>query len=63
MGKKNPLGKDGKPLRCSICDSDDHLRAFCPQKKKRFGSGGEPRMNAGPNNTFANPFLVSHPPP
>ena len=38
-GKKNPLGKDGKPLQCSICSSNEHLRAFCP-KKKKFGGNG-----------------------
>ena len=35
-GKTNPLGKDGKPLTCSICDSGNHFRADCP---KGPGSG------------------------
>ena len=30
-GKTNPLGKDGKSLKCSICDSIEHLRADCPK--------------------------------
>ena len=28
-GKKNPLGKDGKPLRCFKCDSEYHLSPKC----------------------------------
>ena len=35
-GKKNPLGKDGKPLRCHQCDSDEHLVAHCPKRPKTF---------------------------
>ena len=34
-GKTNPLGKDGKPMKCSICDSIEHFRADCPK-----GPGG-----------------------
>jgi hypothetical protein len=29
----NPVGKDGKKLRCSICNSEEHFRAVCPQRK------------------------------
>ena len=38
-GKGNPIGKDGKPMLCSICDSDQHFRAKCPKRHKgRKGS-------------------------
>ncbi|CAE7203568.1 RE1 [Symbiodinium sp. CCMP2592] len=30
--KQNPKGRDGEPLRCSICSSVYHLRARCPQR-------------------------------
>ena len=30
--KVNPTGRDGEPLRCSICGSSYHLRARCPQR-------------------------------
>ena len=29
--KGNPIGKDGKRLRCHDCGSEDHLRAQCPK--------------------------------
>ena len=47
VGKKNPLGRDGQPLKCSIRGSDEHLRAFCPNKKKGFGGGGKARGKGG----------------
>ena len=28
----NPKGRDGNVLRCSICESDTHLRARCPRR-------------------------------
>jgi hypothetical protein len=31
----NPLGRDGKPLRCFICDSTDHFRADCPKNTNK----------------------------
>ena len=31
--KKNALGKDGKPLRCRVCESTMHFAKFCPHKK------------------------------
>ena len=31
--RKNPKGKDGKTLECSLCGSDDHLIAKCPRNK------------------------------
>ena len=31
--------EDEKPLECSVCGSDEHLRAFCPKKKKFKGKG------------------------
>ena len=33
-GKKNPVGKDGQVMQCSICQSEEHLRAYCPKKHK-----------------------------
>ena len=29
----NPIGRDGQVMKCSICDSAEHLRARCPQNK------------------------------
>ena len=31
-GKKNPLGEDGKPLKCFKCQSEYHLAPKCDQK-------------------------------
>ena len=33
-GKKNPLGEDGKALRCFTCQSEYHLAPKCEKKKK-----------------------------
>ena len=30
--KVNPTGRDGEPLRCSVCGSSYHLRARCPRR-------------------------------
>ena len=38
-GKSNPLGKDGKPLQCSICQSTQHFRAKCPRNRFKGGKG------------------------
>ena len=61
MSKKNPLGKDGKPLKCSICESEEHLRAFCPKKERHFGAGGKPRppSRVGSGPPSSSPFLVT----
>ena len=32
-GRKNPLGKDGKPIRCFKCQSELHLAPKCDQNK------------------------------
>ena len=32
-GRKNPKDKFGNVLKCSICQSDEHLRARCPQRQ------------------------------
>ncbi len=39
--RKNPIGADGKPLACSICGSDVHLRAMCPKRSSSKGKGGK----------------------
>ena len=44
-GKGNPIGKDGKQMLCSICDSNMHFRAKCT---KGAGKGG----NKGGKVTF-----------
>lgn len=69
-GKRNPVGKDGNVLKCSICNSEEHLRAFCPKKKKKFGmgGGGKPRpghqAQAQSASSSSGPFLMmEHPPP
>lgn len=42
-GKGNPIGKDGKQMLCSICDSNQHFRAKCSKGagkgKSGFGKG------------------------
>ena len=40
--RQNPRGRDGEIMRCSICNSDTHLRAHCSQA----GSGEAPRQGS-----------------
>ena len=35
----NPRGRDGEVLKCSICESEEHLRARCPQRQAAPGDG------------------------
>ena len=48
-GLKNPIGKDGKPLRCYNCNSEYHLRPACNKEVKvqslahRQGKDNRPR--------------------
>eukprot|EP00971_Amphidinium_carterae_P328633 6460615-Amphidinium_carterae.1 len=35
---RNPTGRDGMVLRCSICGSQEHLRARCPRNQSSSGS-------------------------
>ena len=35
----NPLGRDGKPLTCRVCNSTDHFAASCPQSSGKGSSG------------------------
>ena len=37
--RKNPNGADGNPLKCSVCNSETHLRRFCPQNRGKGGGG------------------------
>ena len=34
-GKKNPLGNDGKPIKCHFCDSEYHFLDKCPDREKQ----------------------------
>ena len=38
--RKNPRGYDGQIMTCSICGSEDHFRAQCPQNTGGGTSGG-----------------------
>ncbi|MCP4853128.1 MAG: hypothetical protein GY903_01375, partial [Fuerstiella sp.] len=46
--KKNPRDKDGRIMKCSICDADDHFRARCPQTKGKGKSKGSGASSSGP---------------
>jgi hypothetical protein len=37
--RKNPKGPDGQPLKCSICNSEEHLRARCPSRGSKGTKG------------------------
>lgn len=37
--RRNPIGCDGELMKCGICNSEEHFRAFCPQIPNRGGKG------------------------
>lgn len=39
-GKGNPMGKDGKQMLCSICESPLHFRMKCPKGNGKGGTKG-----------------------
>ena len=38
----NPIGRDGKRMLCSECQSETHFRAHCPKGKGKGNAGGKP---------------------
>lgn len=43
--RQNILGKDGKRLRCYICDSEEHLANRCPDKTDKSNGISKKRAN------------------
>lgn len=43
----NPKGRDGEVLKCSICQSQFHLRARCPQRNDGSQPAGAPASSVG----------------
>ena len=53
--KTNPCGRDGEPLKCSVCGSSYHLRAKCPRSTSSDNPGSSTQAAAssqGPRTTF-----------
>ena len=44
--RKNPRGRDGQPLKCSKCGSDEHLWRKCPQVSSASGSNARPAQTS-----------------
>jgi hypothetical protein len=42
QGKKNPIGKDGKPMLCHKCGSDSHLMNECPKNSSQHYNQSQP---------------------
>ena len=40
--RQNPKDHTGEIMKCSVCISMEHLRAFCPQNKGKGKGGGAP---------------------
>ena len=52
----NPFGRDGQRLKCSICGSDQHLRAVCPRRgDQRNASSSTPSPTAYASATTSTP--------
>ena len=60
--RKNPVGRDGKVMRCSECDSEYHLRRHCKKSKQSASSQTFPSAPSRPGarmfvKTLDNPPL------
>ena len=57
-GKGNPIGKDGKQMLCSICDSNMHFRAKCSKGSGKTGSkGGKGSFWASSEHQYLGPDI------
>ena len=56
--KANPCGRDGEPLKCSVCGSAYHLRARCPRNAQPASSGTAPPNPSGSVGPRAPTFVV-----
>ena len=50
-GKTNPVGRDGQVMKCSICNSTEHLRNVCPNKTQQ--SNASHGQHSGQANQFS----------
>eukprot|EP00975_Prorocentrum_lima_P031641 6643198-Prorocentrum_lima.AAC.1 len=41
--RRNPIGSDGTPMKCSTCGSEYHLRRWCPRGKGKGKGKGKQR--------------------
>ena len=55
--RRNPRGRDGQIMRCSICGSEEHLRRVCPQASQRVHSGSKISGLGSPWGMFPWSFL------
>ena len=53
--RKNPRGRDGKPLRCLRCGSDEHLFKRCPQVVSNQARGDSKAFHASSFPAITNP--------
>ena len=44
--RKNPIGPDGKIMKCSLCGSEDHFQKFCAKNPNRGIGGGKGQASA-----------------
>jgi hypothetical protein len=53
--KGNPIGRDGNVMKCSVCNSDTHFRAECPQNRDT-GQGSSPGFASYTNSSPPGPL-------
>jgi hypothetical protein len=53
-GRTNPVGSDGKIMKCSDCGSEQHFRRFCTNKSKggHSGKGSSSKPSAASSSGF-----------
>ena len=53
--KRNPTGPDGRTMTCTICGSETHFRAKCPNNRENTGGAASSNM-AGMTYTGPGPL-------
>ena len=55
----NPIGPDGKVMKCILCGSEDHFQRFCSQNKGK-GSGGSGKGSAASSSGYTGVSSAAH---
>ena len=56
--RRNPIGRDGNIMKCSVCDSEWHFRAKCPRCRPG-GNGGKGGFHFTSSAVEQNKFVHS----
>ena len=56
----NPLGRDGKPLTCRVCNSTEHFAAVCPQSQGKGAGKASFMTEIMQQNQASSDYVLQH---